>query len=44
MAEHEHGTMDIRAQEKAFAGFVSMVTKTTVVIIVALVLLALING
>ena len=44
MAKHEHGTMNIEVQEKTFAGFTSFVTRTVVVIIVALVLLALING
>jgi len=44
MAEHKHGEMDISVQEKTFNTFMSMTTKATVVIIVALVLLALING
>ena len=41
MADHEHGKMDISVQEKTFDGFVSMVTKSTVAIIVVLVFLAL---
>lgn len=44
MAEHEHGKMDITAQEKTFAGFVSFTTKTTIVILLTLVLLALVNA
>ncbi|MDG1117390.1 MAG: aa3-type cytochrome c oxidase subunit IV [Flavimaricola sp.] len=44
MAEHKHGEMDISTQEKTFDGFISMVTRTSIVIVVALVLLALING
>lgn len=44
MAEHKHGEMDISTQEKTFDGFISMVTKTSIVIVVALVLLALVNG
>jgi len=44
MADHKHGEMDITVQEKTFDGFISMVSKGTVVIIVALILLALING
>lgn len=44
MADHKHGEMDIKVQEKTFDGFMSMVTKTSIVIVVALVLLALING
>ena len=42
--KHEHGTMDTDVQEKTFAGFMSLVSKSTVVILVALVLLYLING
>ncbi|MFC6639226.1 MAG: aa3-type cytochrome c oxidase subunit IV [Sulfitobacter sp.] len=41
MADHEHGSMDIKTQEKTFEGFMSFVTKTTVVILVLLVLMAL---
>ncbi len=44
MATHEHGTMDTSVQEKTYAGFVTFVARTIVVIIVALILLALING
>lgn len=41
---HEHGEMDISVQEKTFDGFVTFVTRTVIVIIVALILLALVNG
>jgi len=41
--KHKHGTMSTEAQEKIFAGFMSLVSKSTVVILVALVLLYLIN-
>ncbi|ROU02552.1 aa3-type cytochrome c oxidase subunit IV [Histidinibacterium lentulum] len=44
MAEHKHGTMNIETQERTFDGFLKMVTRATVVIVVGLVLLALING
>lgn len=44
MAEHKHGEMDISVQEKVFDGFMKIVTYSVVVILVALVLLALING
>jgi len=44
MADHKHGEMDIEVQEKTFNSFMSMVTKGSIVIIVALVLLAMING
>lgn len=44
MSDHKHGEMNIEVQEKTFNGFMSMVTKSAIFIIVALVLLALING
>ncbi len=44
MTDHKHGEMDTSVQEKTFDGFISMVTKGTIIIIVALILLALING
>ena len=44
MADHKHGEMDTSVQEKTFDGFISMVTNGTIIIIVALILLALING
>ncbi len=44
MSDHKHGEMDIKVQEKTFNGFMSMVTKTTIGIIVFLIFLALVNG
>lgn len=44
MAEHKHGSMDTKAHEKTFEGFVRFTTWTVVAIIVALILLAMING
>ncbi|MBL4928283.1 aa3-type cytochrome c oxidase subunit IV [Fuscibacter oryzae] len=41
MAEHKPGTMDIRTQEKTFAGFIKFTTYTTVVILLVLIFLAL---
>lgn len=41
MAEHEHGSMDFKSQEKTFDGFVSFVTKSVIFIVVLLVLMAL---
>ncbi len=41
MAEYKHGSMDIRTQEKTFAGFVRMTTWASVAVIVVLILLAL---
>ena len=44
MAEHKHGEMDTSVQEHTFAGFVRWVTNAAVIILVALALLAIING
>lgn len=44
MAEHQPGSMDIRVQEKTFAGFIRFVTYATVAIVIFLVFLALANG
>ncbi len=44
MAQHEHGSMDISAQEKTFAGFVTFLTRSVIFIIVALILLAIVGA
>lgn len=44
MAEHKHGEMDTSVQEKTFDGFMSMVTKGSIAIIVFLIFLALVGG
>jgi hypothetical protein len=44
MAEYKHGSMDIRAQEKTFAGFVRFSIWAAVVAIGALIFLALANA
>ena len=41
MAEHKHGSMDTKTQEKTFDSFMSFVTRTTIVILVLLVLMAM---
>lgn len=41
MAEHEHGSMKIEAQEKTFDGFMKWVVRTSVVIIAVLIFLAI---
>lgn len=41
---HEHGKMDIKAQEDAFNGFISFMTRSTVVVIIALILLAILGA
>ena len=44
MAEHEHGSMDYKDQEKTFNGFVKFTTYSIVGIIVFLIFLAIVNG
>lgn len=41
---HEHGKMDISAQEKAFDGFIAWLKWGTIGCIVFLIFLALVNG
>jgi len=41
MAEHEHGSMNIEVQEKTYAGFMSFVTKSVIVILLILVGMAI---
>lgn len=43
-AEHSHGTMDIRVQEKTFSGFIRMVTWGACISIGILIFLALTNA
>lgn len=44
MDEHKHGSMDIRTQEKTFAGFMRMVTWGVGIIIVLVIFMALANA
>ncbi|MBU2994154.1 aa3-type cytochrome c oxidase subunit IV [Octadecabacter sp. 1_MG-2023] len=44
MSDHKHGEMDIEVQEKTFDGFMSMVTKGSILIILLLIFIALVNG
>lgn len=43
MAEHKHGSMDTRTQEKTFAGFIRLTTWGAVISIGVLIFLALAN-
>lgn len=43
-SEHQHGTMDIRAHEKTYEGFIRFTSRSVGVILVALVFLALIGA
>ncbi|WP_264211009.1 aa3-type cytochrome c oxidase subunit IV [Leisingera thetidis] len=33
MAEHQHGTMDTTVQEKVYAGFLTFITRSCIVLI-----------
>ena len=44
MAEHKHGSVDIKLQEKTFAGFIRMVTWGAGISIGILVFMALVNA
>lgn len=44
MAEHKHGAMDIRTQEKTFAGFLRLSTWGAVISILILIFMALANA
>ncbi|WP_270727426.1 aa3-type cytochrome c oxidase subunit IV [Shimia sp. Alg240-R146] len=44
MAEHEHGTMDTKVQEKTFEGFVKWSIGVAAVSIAALIFMALVNS
>ncbi|MCO4842318.1 MAG: aa3-type cytochrome c oxidase subunit IV [Yoonia sp.] len=44
MADHKHGEMDTSVQEKTFDGFISMVTKGSIICIALLIFIALVNG
>jgi hypothetical protein len=44
MAEHKHGSMDTKAQEKTFEGFMRMVSWGGVIIVVVLIFMALVNA
>lgn len=41
MAEHEHGTMNIRVQEKTFEGFIKFTVRSVITILVLVVILAI---
>jgi hypothetical protein len=43
-AEHAHGSMDIRAQEKTFAGFVHLTIWVVCIVIAVLIFMGLANA
>lgn len=44
MAEHQHGSMNIRVQEKTFEGFIKVTQRAVITILVLVVLLAIFNA
>jgi Ni,Fe-hydrogenase I cytochrome b subunit len=44
MAEHKHGEMDTKVQEKTFDGFIRLVTWGSIISIGTLIFMALVNG
>jgi hypothetical protein len=44
MAEYKHGSMDIRAKEKTFEGFIRMVIWGAAISILTLIVMALANA
>jgi hypothetical protein len=44
MAEHKHGSMNIKGHEKTFAGFIKMSTWVAGLSIATLIFMALVNG
>lgn len=41
MADHKHGDMDVDTQEKTFDGFMRFTTRSVIVIVVLIVLMAI---
>lgn len=44
LTDHAHGSMDIRAQERTFAGFVRMTVWVVAIVIGVLTFMALVNS
>ncbi len=44
MAEHKHGSMDIKVQEKTFAGFMKMSAWGAAISVGILIFMALVNA
>ncbi len=44
MAEHEHGTMSTRVQEKTYEGFIKISVRAVIAFIVVMVFLAIFNS
>jgi hypothetical protein len=44
VADHKHGSMSIRTQQKTFEGFVKVAVRSVIAIFVVLILLAIFNS
>jgi len=44
MAEHQHGSMDTRVQQKTYEGFIKVTVRSVIVILALLVLLAIVGA
>lgn len=44
MAEHEHGSMSIRTQQKTYEGFIKVTVRSVIAILLVLVFLAIFNS
>ena len=44
MAEHKHGEMDIKEQEKTFDAFITWSTRVAIFAVCVLIFMALVNG
>ena len=44
MADHKHGEMNTFVQEKTFEGFIKVMTRSTIVIILVLIFMALVGA
>lgn len=43
MADHEHGSMSTRAQEKTFQGFIKISKQVSIAFVVVMIFLAIVN-
>ncbi|GKY88762.1 aa3-type cytochrome c oxidase subunit IV [Sinisalibacter aestuarii] len=44
MAEHQHGTMDTRVQEKTYEGFIKITVRSVIAIFAILIFMAIFNA
>ncbi len=44
MADHQHGSIDVRDHEKTFNGFIRFVTWAAIIVLLILIFMALVNA